>query len=264
METIENKTEKSLYFEKLIEHRFISDIMMYCWFKYKTTLEIIHSEIDANGYDLIISYNNVNRYIQLKTSEEDGKTARQNLNISLMKKENPCVIWIIRNYDKNRNDFVFSYLFWGSNIGDPSPNVENYKMAKHTKADIKGNKKERPNIKIISKSKFVKLTSMEKLFEILFIKKPILVSVNESIGYSNYTTPNNSIKKSELKIIKKEHLQELIIKEKELKDMEILCNMSKNDLVGKYFDKKGNIYFVTGRQINRFTLNIKYFKGIYK
>jgi hypothetical protein len=264
METVETKTKQSVYFEKLIEHRFISDIMMHCWFKYEKTLEIIHSEIDTNGYDLIISYDNINRYIQLKTSEENGKTAKQNLNISLIKKENPCIVWIIRNYDKSRNDFIFSYLFWGSNIGEKSPNVENYKTAKHPKADMKGNKKQRPNIRIIPKKEFIKLNSMEKLFEKLFEKISTANNTDEAIGYSNYTIPNNSIKESELKIIKKEHLQKLVLREKEQKDMEILCNMDKNDLIGKYFDKDGNIYFITDKQINKFTLNIKYFKKEYK
>lgn len=46
--------------------------------------------------------------------------------------------------------------------------------------------------------------------------------------------------------------------------MEILCNMGLNDLIGKYFDKNGNIYYEKGRQINQFTLKIDYFKKIYK
>jgi hypothetical protein len=168
MESMEYKSMNSLYFEKMVEHKFISDIMTYCWYKNKTTLEILHSEIDSNGYDLLISYKDINRYIQLKTSEENGKTVNQKLNSLIVNKQNPCIIWIIRNYDIKRKIFNFNYLFWGSNIDSPLPDIGRYKIAKHTKANAQGIKKQRQNIRLIPKKDFIKFDDIERLFEKLF------------------------------------------------------------------------------------------------
>lgn len=258
-----NLSKNSLYFEKIIEHRFISDIMTYCWYKKGTTLEIIHAEIDTNGYDLIISYNNCNRYIQLKTSEEGGSTSTQKINLSLINKENPCIIWIIRNYNKDKNDFNLKYLFWGSNVDESLPDIGKYKTAKHTKANSIGIKKYRQNTKIIPKRDFIEINSFEQLFEKLFSKSICIPQLGCSIGYNMYTVPN-SVNVWELKSIKKEHLKNLTLSKKEKEDMEILCNMDINDLIGKFFDKNGNIYYETKNQMNQFTLRINYFKKLYK
>ena len=262
-----NVSQNSLYFEKLVEHRFISDMMTYCLYKKEIALEIIHAEIDTNGYDLILSYKNINRYIQLKTSEENSTTSSQKINLLITKKENPCIIWIIRHYDNNINDFRFKYLFWGSNIKEPLPDIGKYRIAKHPKANSLGIKKLRPNIKEIPRKDFIEFNTIEKLFEKLFLlvsfPKEIAFELSSSVGYNMYTVPNK-VHISELKDITKKHIENIILKKKEKDDMEILCNMSLNDLIGKYFDKNGYIYYEKGRQINLFTLKIDYFKKIYK
>jgi hypothetical protein len=86
--------------------------------------------------------------------------------------------------------------------------------------------------------------------------------VDLSVGYNMYTVLS-SINMSELKEITKDHLQELTLTNKEKECMELDCNLDKNDLEGKYFDKNGNIYYTIGKQINQFTLRIEYFKKIY-
>jgi hypothetical protein len=262
-----NGSQYSLYFEKLVEHRFISDMMTYCLYKEGITLEIIHAEIDTNGYDLILSYKNINRYIQLKTSEEGSTTSSQKINLLITEKENPCIIWIIRHYDNKMNDFRFKYLFWGSNRQELLPNIGKYKIAKHTKANSSGIKKQRQNIRIIPKGDFIEINSIEGLFEKLFhrisLQKEVAFELACSVGYNMYTIPNK-IHISELKAITKKHIENLILRKKEKEDMEILCNMNTNDLVGKFFDKNGNIYYETERQINQFTLKIDDFKKIYK
>jgi hypothetical protein len=166
-------SENSLYFEKLVEHRFISDIMTYSLYKKGVTLEIIHAEIDTNGYDLIISYKNINRYIQLKTSDVSSSTSKQKINLQILEKENPCIIWILRSYDDNKNDYNFKYLFWGSNVRESLPDLSKYKTAKHNKANSSGVKQYRENFKEIPKRDFNKYNTIEELFNQLFIKELI-------------------------------------------------------------------------------------------
>jgi hypothetical protein len=264
MGNLADRSTNSLYFEKLIEHRFISDIMAYCWYKKNETLEIIHAEIDNNGYDLLLCYKNIDRYIQLKTSEEKSTTSQQNINLSIISKKNPCIVWIVRKFDLNKNDFVFKYLFWGSKIGEPLPNVEKLKTSKRTTANSKGVKKERENFRIITKKDFIEFSNIEKLFEQLFSKKNNSFEANISIGYNMYTVPNSVNDISELRKITKEHLNGFILRKNEKDDMEKLCNMDKKDLVGKWFDKNGNIYYGDEKQVYQFTLCINYLKKIFK
>jgi hypothetical protein len=87
-----NISENSVFFEKMIVHRFIADIMMLGWYKYKVEIKILHSEIDSSGYDIILKKDNIIRCVQLKTSGVDSKAPYQNLNILIAKEENPCII----------------------------------------------------------------------------------------------------------------------------------------------------------------------------
>lgn len=116
-------SKKSVFFEKLIEHRFIADIMMYGWYFHKKEVRILRCEIDSSGYDIIIDCDNKYRFIQLRTSISSSKRSYQHINASLIHKENPCIIWIFYNYNDKKNDFEFKYLFWGADIDEPLPHI---------------------------------------------------------------------------------------------------------------------------------------------
>ena len=51
--------------EKLIEHVFISEILQESWFVREQPLEVLKSEVDAYGYDLVLECNGVTRHILL-------------------------------------------------------------------------------------------------------------------------------------------------------------------------------------------------------
>ena len=154
----------STFFSKLIEHRFIADIMMIAWYKHQATVEILRSEIDVSGYDIIMSYKNIKRHIQLKSSIAGGRTVQQRINISLLEKENPCIVWLVREYDEEKKDFNFKYLFWGARTG--GRNTADIKNCKKPR-DAKG-KKEKLNHRNVPKGKFEVCEDIEDLFSKLF------------------------------------------------------------------------------------------------
>jgi len=45
---------KSNFFEQLVEHAFISELLQEAWFRYGKTVEVLRSEIDTSGYDLLL------------------------------------------------------------------------------------------------------------------------------------------------------------------------------------------------------------------
>lgn len=158
----------SSFIEKMIEHAFISEITQEAWIGKDRQLEVLRAEVDNSGYDIVLSCNNVTRYIQLKTSNSTSKTSKQNLNLSLSKKENGCIVWVIRNTNRDTNRYAFRYRFFGLAVGDGFPNTDKYRNAKHTKGNSKGVKNVRTNIVQIPKNEFIELDNSKMLLERLF------------------------------------------------------------------------------------------------
>ena len=82
------------------------------------------------------------------------------------------------------------------------------------------------------------------------------------LGYSIATCPITEKINSDLKIIKRGDITEKKFTKKELKDL-YYCNLGIEDLIGKYYDKDGFIYYNGGSGINRFDLKIKHFAKLY-
>jgi len=83
----------------------------------------------------------------------------------------------------------------------------------------------------------------------------------DTSGYGIGTCPIIEKIDSDLKTIRKSNIIEKNLTKKELKDMSC-CNLGIDNLVGKYYDKDGFIYFCNGDVIYRFPLKIKYFAKI--
>ena len=159
---------KSNFYEQLVEHAFISELLQETWFRYGKTVEVLRSEIDSSGYDLLLECNGVIRHVQLKNSIVGAKTAYQKINIALTEKPSGCVVWLMREEDESRNRVNLKYLYFGDLPGKPLPSLETFKIAKHTKGNAQGVKKERPLIRKVLKSKFIGLTGINELLGKLF------------------------------------------------------------------------------------------------
>lgn len=158
----------SNYYEELVEHVFISEILQEAWFRFNKSVEVLHSEIDDSGYDLVLECNGVLRHVQLKISIAGGSRSNVNINMGLMGKPSGCIVWITRNYDEDKKRIELEYLFFGNDPGYPLPDISDLKVSKHTKADSQGLKKERPMIREVPKNKFIELKSIKELVEALF------------------------------------------------------------------------------------------------
>lgn len=158
----------SSYYEKLVEHLFISDILETAWLNGQLQIEIARAEIDNSGYDLVLECNGIIRHVQLKCSDANSSTANQKVNIKLAEKPSGCVIWIVRDIDKGASKFSLRYSFFGVEAGGKLPDLTIFKTARHSKGNAQGEKKERPNIKVVPKGKFQKLNNTKNLLNILF------------------------------------------------------------------------------------------------
>ncbi len=150
--------------ERIVEHVFVGDALRRLWQRGVTDVEVLRSEFDAGGYDLVMSHRRIVRHIQFKTSTVGGKAASIKAGLKLMEKPSGCILWIVVTPGLD----LQSYLWFGGPPGDPLPDIAGMKVAKHTKGNADGLKAERPNQRIIPRSRFERLDSLDDILERLF------------------------------------------------------------------------------------------------
>lgn len=164
---MEEHSINSSYRERLIEHLFVGELLKLSWRNKDFSLEVSKPEVDNSGYDLIIEANAILRHVQLKAAFVGAKTARQNVHVSLSAKPSGCVVWVYFNQESLE---LGPFLFFGGKPGDPLPDISDYKLAKHTKGHADGFKAERPNIRIINKGYFKTYSTVNDLYQALFVR----------------------------------------------------------------------------------------------
>ncbi len=60
------------------------------------------------------------------------------------------------------------FLYFGGKPGEKLPNLESFRVAKHAKGNAKGVKTERPNHRVVNKSQFKHIETIEDLWNQLF------------------------------------------------------------------------------------------------
>jgi hypothetical protein len=150
--------------EKLLEHRFVAELTTKLWLDGIRDFEVLRSEVDCHGYDLVVQARGITRHIQLKAMAVGGQRRRVNVNTRLVTKPCGCVIWMIYDPDTLR---LGPFLWFGSEPNQPLPPLGD-RMAKHTKGNAAGVKAEKPGHRLIPKSSFSKLPDMHSLCGVLF------------------------------------------------------------------------------------------------
>ncbi len=157
--------QHSSYREKLIEHLFIGELLKLAWKSKGFDLEVAKPEVDNAGYDLIIETAGVLRHVQLKSSFMDSTTSTQKVHVALASKPSGCVVWIF--FDEETLSLGPIRVF-GNEAGQPLTDIQEYKVAKHSKGNSRGEKIERPNIRVVNKGAFKEFKSIEEVYDFLF------------------------------------------------------------------------------------------------
>ena len=135
------------------------------WKRGATDVEVLRSEFDAGGYDLVMSYRRIVRHIQFKSITVGGKAAGVKISLKLMEKPSGCVIWTVVSPKELE---LKTYRWFGGAPGRPLPDISKLKMAKKPKADAQGIKLEKPNHRVVPIGVFEKLDTMEAVLHKLF------------------------------------------------------------------------------------------------
>lgn len=150
--------------EKLIEHLLIGELLKHLWCRGYRNVEVLHAEVDNTGYDVVFEFGGIMRHVQLKASYSGAKTSRVSISLDLAKKPSGCVVWVW--FDPETLD-LGPFLWFGDEPGRALPSLGD-RVAKHSKANSEGVKKERPNLRELTKAKFEKLDGMKALTSELF------------------------------------------------------------------------------------------------
>lgn len=163
--TSERHTSFSSYREMMIEHVFLGELLRHFWQRDIFQLEVLKSQVDDSGYDLIIEHAGTVRHIQLKASFSGSKTNRVPINVKLSTKPSGCIIWVIFQ----EKDLSIKELLWfGAEPGKELPSINSFPIAQHTRLNASGIRPYRQNIRNIPKSAFIRFLNIADLAEKLF------------------------------------------------------------------------------------------------
>lgn len=158
-----NSSVHSSLTESLLECRFLAEMGAYLA-RFDTPLEVLRSDVDRTGHDIVLEANGVLRHVQLKATVAGGKRANVTVNNALALKPSGCIIWM--TYDPV--SFLITGMRWfGGAPGSPLPATGD-RIARHSKANSEGVKAERAQHRIIAGGKFEKMTGLPQLAERLF------------------------------------------------------------------------------------------------
>lgn len=150
--------------EKIIEHAFIAALLRVLLLRGKRDIEILRTEVDRDGYDIVLLCNGILRHVQLKSSYQEATTASVDARTALEGKPSGCILWIL--FDQRTLE-LGPYLWFGGRPGERLPALGD-KVARHSRPNAQGIKAERPGLRTISRGSFTKLNTMDELITALF------------------------------------------------------------------------------------------------
>ena len=155
--------------EKVLEHRFVAELTSALWLGGIRDFEVLRSEVDSHGYDLVIEAHGVLRHIQLKTMVRGGKRRDVSVNLRLAGKPSGCIVW----FTHDPLTLALGPFHWfGGAPGEPLPDVGT-RHAKHTKGNAAGTKGLRPAHRLVPRTAFRSVPSMSELAGLLFGTPPV-------------------------------------------------------------------------------------------
>ena len=154
--------EHSSLRERIVEHVFVGKILKNLWTRDVFNVEVLRSEFDAHGYDLVLSRGDLIRHIQLKTGTHN-RPVNVSVSSGLADKPSGCVIWIKVDDDLNMGP----YFWYGSPPGKALPDMNAYDSPKRATHNSAGDRPERKNHRSVPGKKFEKIDNFDELLMIL-------------------------------------------------------------------------------------------------
>ncbi len=144
-------SEYSMLRESILEHFFLGELGKELWQRGSYEMEILQAEIDAAGYDVVLTLGEVTRHVQLKTKVLGGRASSWSISSRLCKKPSGCIVVMYIDGDDLRINY---YGYFGGVPGAPMPDISTGPVSKHTKANAQGYKAARKQHFDVRESRF--------------------------------------------------------------------------------------------------------------
>jgi hypothetical protein len=113
----------SHFFENLLEHRFLYDLCRTLVLRTPAELaNIMRSEVDAFGFDLVVAVGQRTVHIQMKTRSGSPEPTPYKISEALWRLPNAVAIWML--YDPSTLEPISYYV-----LGAPLPPMEDFSSA---------------------------------------------------------------------------------------------------------------------------------------
>lgn len=156
---------RSSYLERVLEFAFLGELLRQLWNDGVRDVEVLRPDIDAWGYDIVLTRGKVIRHLQLKASTRSGRTRSVTISGALQDKPGGCVVWM--RYDPASLE-LGPYFWFGRPPADGPPEIRALKLAKRTTADATGRKPVRMNTYRVPRARFERLDSLRDVVARLF------------------------------------------------------------------------------------------------
>jgi len=136
---------------------FLGELLRGLWRKNVRDLEVLRPEVDNGGYDLALVFRGLTRHVQLKSSYRGARCADVTASVKLLGRPSACIVWIFFDPDTLS---LGPFLWFGGAPGERMPALGET-VARHTKPNGMLKKADRPAHRIIAKSRFASLDSID-------------------------------------------------------------------------------------------------------
>jgi hypothetical protein len=150
--------------EQALGHLFLGQLLAFMWRNGARDIEVLKSEVDRGGYDVVLEANGVIRHVQLKSSFRGSKVREVDVSIKLPRKPGGCILWI----EFDRENLAIERFYWfGGNAGNALPDL-GLRISRHSKGNSEGEKNERPVHRVLTRGRFEALADIREVVEKLF------------------------------------------------------------------------------------------------
>lgn len=147
--------------EKVVEHLLVGELLRHFWVQ-NADVQVLRPEVDAAGYDVVLTKGRMTRHVQIKAST--GKRKDFPINISLAAQPSGCIVWLVVD-----EALQFKKFYWfGNRPGRRLPDLEVFPVARRTTPRRDGERPERRSIRSVPGTEFTELQSIEALAAKLF------------------------------------------------------------------------------------------------
>ena len=150
--------------EQALGHIFLGQLLAFMWRNGGRDVEVLKSEVDRGGYDVVLESNGIIRHIQLKSSFRGSKVREVDVSTKLLRKPGGCILWL----EFDRESLAIERYYWfGGRAGTGLPDL-GLRVSRHSKGNSEGEKNERPIHRVLTRGRFEALANIGEVVEKLF------------------------------------------------------------------------------------------------